>query len=308
MSTPRKLPRRELREEDFTLGNWWRTKFAEADSYLSAITTYEYARESRVLRKWAKIEALDRSRRKTKPKSDDTHGVEGVMFSKHDKAATGDHNAMTKKLEVAWPDLYPVLWALRAELAKDVPWLGIEEQRRTAALAAGEFSAPSYFAPWPGLLRPAFEAELQGPGPVTFEDWTFDRKTDMEIVAFRVDWKKATNAELADALAFWRPDEFPEPKREKKQLRGRKTRDRYGGGLKSSDYRAALKHLTVLRLAHLHPESKARDLAEQKLGIPRERISDYKKSIRKAVTMFQESIGWLDKDGPLSGDRFPIHR
>ena len=266
-----------LCNEDFELGDWWRTKArsktksGEAVKGLSAIVIYEYARESSVLRSWDEK----------------------------------DHT-LTKNIQEQWSGVYPFLWVLRFELAMDKPWLKISRGIQKAALDAGWCSAPSYFSGSPSNLRLAFSGEIERPAQklVHFESWAKVSRRPVELIAFKIDWKDATNAELAESLAFFRPHLVPEPKRSKKQMKGRKKPDHFGGGLKSSDYFAALKYLTVLRLAHEKPEFEARNIADERLGISSSNRSDWVRCLSCANDNFSKTFGWLDKNVALSAKPF----
>jgi hypothetical protein len=209
---------------------------------LSHIFYYEFARESRVLRLWATIAAVDEFG-EVPVKSGGPTGTESAPPNLHDDLTDKhrEHQAITERLQRGpVKGLYSFLWALGAELATDTPWKNIDPARRDAAIKGTPDLAPTIFAPWPSNLRPAHDAEVQGHGLVVFDQhkqdqheeendeqmmrehlarqhkhifgliklkdcWAPELRKTQEVVAFWVDWEHATKAELAEALEWWRP-------------------------------------------------------------------------------------------------------
>lgn len=254
---------------------------------LQAFCLYEYARESYALAAWA---------------------------------ANRDANGWPKQcefgrsLEREWSRVYYLLMHLSSELSADTPWQMIPESKRENVLMAKLVAdtpwqnipkstrdkvleaqvsiEPSYFMPEPRSLRLVHSHRLEVGDVTTWERYARDKgpkRPDVEVLAFEIDWAHATNTELANALAFWRPSHIPEPSKS-------------GGKFKATDFVAWLRYLAVARLYRCYPAKEARELAEDVIQtLPRGhhqrrklRWRDFQRAQRRASEIFGANFLWLE--------------
>lgn len=174
----------------------------EAAEPLEYVCFYEFARESEVMREWARVLG----------------------------------QAVSRRLEREFPVYFPFLRTLAPELAADTPWQAIEVDRRSEALKVPLFEAwevsrfraqqaaarlqelgapalcsPTFYCPWPTRVGLAHDHDIGAGNLVTWESWADGRsRKGVEVVAFRIDWGCTTNDEVVAAVSFFRPEGFPE--------------------------------------------------------------------------------------------------
>lgn len=228
---------------------------------------YEYARESPALVAWAT-----------------NRGPDGWP-----KRSEFGH-----QLEQEWPEVYHLLMHLASDLAADTPWQEIRPEKVELAIGKNDtqqtgdieppITPPSIFFPWPWQVRPAYEHECKD--AVTWDRWvrSDDRvRPGVETLALQVDWANATNAELAEALAYWRPAHIKEPIIRSGAKRGKQ---------KATDFEAWLRDLGVVRLFRYFKDEDARRQAQSEFGISRRDILSRSKS--RAKRLFDENFLWLE--------------
>ncbi len=229
---------------------------------LQMFCLYEYARESSALVAWA-----------------ENRGTNGWPKA----------SEFGRQLERESPKLYHLAMHLAAELAADKPWQTIPEAKISRVLCEDEedeshVRLPSYDAPWPWALRPAYDHQCKS--AITWERWAQSKdrsRPEVEVLALQIDWKHATNSDLANALAYWRPAHIPEPTASRGAGRGKR---------KATDFGAWLLDLGVLRLFRYFPEKQARELAEREFRISRADL--LARSRRRARQVFEEAFRWLE--------------
>lgn len=231
---------------------------------------YEYARESRFVRTWA-------ADRKTRDRSSPS------------------------LIERQWKSVAPFLAKLSPELIADTPWMKITRKRKDAALDTfARRPSPAMSSLFPKVLSLAYEHQTKS---LTFEGWAEGnaRKRDcQEVLTLNVDWANATNQELVDALAFWRPEHVPEPKlMDRVSAPGQPGKK---GKEKVTDSEAWLRDLGILRLFHSYAAIDARRLAETAFNVYR--LDIIRRSRSRAIRNFRDTFGWLGDNCPLSGCKF----